>query len=1051
LRVFHNRLISIPVAALVIALGITLGGLRVKAQGAAQPAAAVHPEFREPVVLASKDGVLELTLTAHQGTAKLDTVATPVKNMLVFAYQLERGTASNGQTSGDNMYPAPTLQVFPGQTLIVHVQNELTGLTIRDYYTPAYTPKGEPVPIYAPMLTSSPFNLHVHGVHVSPKGNSDNVLMDVQAGMSVTYVYHIPKDMPQGAYWYHSHLHTLTMLQTYLGLAGLLEIGRVDGNLPIVTQRRIPVRNMILQNNAVFDRAGGLAQSSNYNWPKEGISTLVPPTGTQLADGTYRPSLAPVNFTDSPKGTKFATVWWAGPPQSHDNNRGVFQFIPANLQAFAAADGNAAENVPADPDLPDAKRDVQFTVNGQFEPVVRSKAGQTEIWVLENITDMAYINVELTETATGRHPKIAIVGIDGNPFPAVHYPPTAGGTELLLPPATRVAIAVTMPQSGDLVLAMPPYGRGAKAMTQQAVQYTNNGTENSPATLGTISVLPSALSYNDGFFVFPTQELARATTSGGQGEATAFVEGQKLHAYTSFVDLSRVKPAIHRTLLINGGFFNNYANSNDPKTFVYAFDSNAFPYIPLIQPRLGSVEEWTFINHNNDEHPIHVHVNDFQVTKYDDPTTGLRLGPEMWGEDNANVPAPTTGAHESVVSPGVLSMRTKFEEYTGTYVLHCHRLNHEDNGLMALINVIPAVSAYAVAMPGAPGRPARVRVYDGAGDRLIRTVTPFPGYEGTLSVAMGDVESIGVLDLIVGTGKGASPQIAVYSGKSVFRKEIARFAPFGAADRNGLSVAAAQIDGSTADNVIVGSPSQMQDRIEVYSLQNTGEGQDTPKLFTSFVPFENDRSGVTVAAGMVDLMSGRYSIVAAPGPGSPAVVKVFKLWLLTPIPGFPPQVDAKDMHQDSQGPVTTATFAPFGDAYRGGVSLGVGWIAGSLGGAQSIVVGQQHGGGVAIYSGGNALQGAPKIYLRDPQEHDYHIVFGPIARLHPFGGGGVQVGTTATTTGADLLVSGSDGTRVSVVKYDVYRATPTATYLSAKRLHTVESVGGSQPEALGGN
>ena len=67
------------------------------------------------VVLASKDGVLEVTLTANQGEARLDTVATPVKNMLVFAYELIRGTASNGQMSGDNLYPAPTLQVFPGR------------------------------------------------------------------------------------------------------------------------------------------------------------------------------------------------------------------------------------------------------------------------------------------------------------------------------------------------------------------------------------------------------------------------------------------------------------------------------------------------------------------------------------------------------------------------------------------------------------------------------------------------------------------------------------------------------------------------------------------------------------------------------------------------------------------------------------------------------------------------------------------------------------------------------------------------------------------------
>jgi hypothetical protein len=317
---------------------------------------------------------------------------------------------------------------------------------------------------------------------------------------------------------------------------------------------------------------------------------------------------------------------------------------------------------------------------------------------------------------------------------------------------------------------------------------------------------------------------------------------------------------------------------------------------------------------------------------------------------------------------------------------------------------------------------------------------------------MGDVESTGVLDLIVGTGKGTSPHVAVYSGKGGFRKEIARFAPFATGD-GGISVASAQIDGGTADNIIVGSPAQMQDRINVYARERRTKGEDALKLFTSFEPFENERTGVTVAAGMVDLMSGRYSIVAAPGPGSPTVVKVFKLWLLTPIPGFPSQVDAKDMHQDSQGPVTTATFAPFGSDYRGGVSLAVGWIAGSLGGAQSIVVGQRTGGGVAVYSSGNALEGAPKIYLRDPQMHDYHIAFGPIARLHPFPGDGrVEVGTTATTQGADLLVSGSPGGKdASVVKYDLYRDGKTATMLSAKRVHVVESGRSSQAEALGGN
>ena len=37
-----------------------------------------------------------------------------------------------------------------------------------------------------------------------------------------------------------------------------------------------------------------------------------------------------------------------------------------------------------------------------------------------------------------------------------------------------------------------------------------------------------------------------------------------------------------------------------------------FPNVPLIQPRLNSVEEWRITDLNNDAHPMHIHVNDFR-------------------------------------------------------------------------------------------------------------------------------------------------------------------------------------------------------------------------------------------------------------------------------------------------------------------------------------------------------------------------------------------------------------------------------------------------------
>src|ERR1700704_5562107 len=279
------QLLTIGATVMVLA---AFSGATAWAQTAERDPAS-RPEFREPVTLASKEGVLEVRLTARQGQATLDTVAKPIQNFLLFDYEVIRGTASDGQRSGGNLYPAPTLHVFPGEKLIVHFENGLTGLTIRDYFSPQYTPQGRSVPIYPEQMTSSPLNLHTPGLHISPKGNADNVLLHIPPGMSNTYTYDIPRNMPQEMYWYHSHLHGLTSAQVYTGLVGLLAIGRTDGNLPLVRDNSIPIRNMALQYNFVFDRAGSLAELNNPTWP-QWVNSITPPKAEELANGTYRPS-----------------------------------------------------------------------------------------------------------------------------------------------------------------------------------------------------------------------------------------------------------------------------------------------------------------------------------------------------------------------------------------------------------------------------------------------------------------------------------------------------------------------------------------------------------------------------------------------------------------------------------------------------------------------------------------------------------------------------------------------------------------------------------------
>ncbi|TPG29820.1 multicopper oxidase domain-containing protein [Mycolicibacterium hodleri] len=997
--------------------------------------------FREPMRLQSKDGVLEVRLSAHQGTVNLDTVKEPVTNFLVFGFDLIRGTSSDGSTKGDNLYPAPTLRVDPGERLIIHFDNDLQDLKIKDFYDPAMTPKGGEVPIYPPTLTEAPLNLHTHGLHVSPSGNSDNVLLSIPAGMGNTYTYDVPSTMPNGLYWYHSHRHTMTTQQTYFGLAGLLEIGRPDGNLPLVTQHDIPLRDMAIQYNYVFDRNGRGHQLNNYSWA-QWVSTLKPPEGNQLADGTYRPSLAPVNIADTAMGAKYVAPWWSG-PLSPKNNRGQTNFMPSNLIAFDGGGEKIAEN----PGLSENQRDVQYTVNGQFQPELKIKPGQTEIWAVANISDISYMTLRLTETATGNHPKFAIVGQDGNPYTQVGRPVYGDGTTLDIPPGSRYAIAVTMPTRGDLVLEFPPDPK-ATEITDPAVLYTNNGTQNTPAVLGRLSVDPKYISYADGFFVFPTQTLIRATPDpSGQGQTTPFEPGQNLDAYTSFVDTSVMTPAVTRALTITDTIGGDKASKNDPKAVIYFFQPAGFPNVPLIQPRLNSVEEWTITNQNNDAHPMHIHVNDFQVMAIDDPHNG-KTGVQPWGLDNVNVPAPIFDDMHVVSTPATLTLRQEFLQFPGTYVIHCHRLNHEDNGLMATINVIPEVSTYAVAIPGSNGKPASVQVRDGNGDRVLQTVFPFPDFEGTPSVAMADVNGDGILDLLVGTGKGVSPQVVAYDGNNtadgVFKTELTRFAPFDSAFTGGVTVAGADIDGNAmADNIIVGSGPGMESQIKVFSSSVPSESGKAPDVFSAFTPYPGSESGVSLATGMVESGSGRESIVTAPGPGEAPLIKTFRYDLYQPTARARANGTAPQEHSAKPtDPRMTSQFMAFDEAYHGGLSLASGWVAGAEGGAKSILTGQLDGdGSVRVWSSGSLLDGQPGIYLDNPNHHEENAKYTQIATFLPFPGGrGVSLATTSTTVGADVLVAGAGPTGAQVRKYTLARGAPDATTLDPKLVSTLPAM-----------
>ena len=107
--------------------------------------------------------------------------------------------------------------------------------------------------------------------------------------------------------------------------------------------------------------------------------------------------------------------------------------------------------------------------------------------------------------------------------------------------------------------------------------------------------------------------------------------------------------------------------------FVFLIDGRRFDPNRVDQKiPLGAVEEWTVGNDHHDDHVFHIHTNPFQVTRIN----GEPLSEPVW--------------RDTVIIPrdGSVTFRSRFLDYPGQTVLHCHMMNHEELGMMRLIEFV---------------------------------------------------------------------------------------------------------------------------------------------------------------------------------------------------------------------------------------------------------------------------------------------------------------------------------------------------------------------------
>jgi FtsP/CotA-like multicopper oxidase with cupredoxin domain len=289
--------------------------------------------------------------------------------------------------------------------------------------------------------------------------------------------------------------------------------------------------------------------------------------------------------------------------------------------------------------------------------VIKMKPEERQLWRVLNASAITYLNLELL---FDRKPQqLGLVALDGVPL---NQNGTSGDfvdwqTHIGVPPGARV----------EFIVKGPPVGLPGLFVTRTVD--TGAGGENDP-----------------------NRAIATITASGDAPEPRSTLEAAPKRLPPPRVQwLGDVTPARTRRLY----FSEKLLDPNDPNsatTFYITVDGQtpaAFDPssgVPNIIVKQGDVEDWIIENRSTELHAFHIHQVHFMLIDY----LGQPVN-EPFLRDTVNVPYYNGRA---LVYPSVkLRMDFRDPNTVGTFVYHCHLLEHEDGGMMGLIRVEPADQA----------------------------------------------------------------------------------------------------------------------------------------------------------------------------------------------------------------------------------------------------------------------------------------------------------------------------------------------------------------------
>lgn len=558
----------------------------------------------------------------------------------------------------DTRFVSPMLDIKPGDTIRVALHNKLPA-------DPTCTAAGGNPNV--PHCFNGT-NLHTHGLWVNPAGNGDNVLISINPGVSFEYEYNVPSDHPSGTFWYHTHLHGSTALQVSSGMAGALIIrgsrppvkgpdGKVSGG-DIDTLLK-PTRTQPFKERVV------VMQQIQYACRDAQGKVKTNP------DKTYRCDPGDVGAIE---GTNGGTTGYDLFGPGDWTNSGRYTSINGRvLPTFKGASSGQIERWRV------IHGGVRDSINLQFRKL---RAGARSLDGLRAADNTAFI----TDNCTGEPLPQHLVAADGLTLAGAMKT-----TETVFQPAYRWDALMVFPQAGRYCVIdadAPPSANVDRAAPSRQL-------------LGVVEVAQGRMVPAD-ITGYLAAELAAAAAVNMPADVRAAVvrdlrNGLKLGGFVPHPTIAQSEVTGTQTLAFNivpGGAGTATQFQVDGKSFLPGRVDRVL--------KLHGVDEWTLTS-DFVSHPFHIHVNPFQVVKILDPKGRDVSGPDavddadgtvdtqyrglkgvwkdtLWVKNIASPPGTPGGKYTVVV-------RTRYQRYIGDYVLHCHILDHEDQGMMQLIRV----------------------------------------------------------------------------------------------------------------------------------------------------------------------------------------------------------------------------------------------------------------------------------------------------------------------------------------------------------------------------